>query len=54
MEFGDLGSLADSINKEPNIFSEQEIQHLLASVLLGLAYLHSHKKIHRVCHCVFG
>ena len=48
MEFGDLGSLADLINKEPNVFSEQEIQHILASVVLGLDYLHSHKKIHRV------
>lgn len=48
MEFGDLGSLADLINKEPNVFSEQEIQHLLASVVLGLDYLHSHKNIHRV------
>ena len=48
MEFGDLGSLADLINKEPNVFSEQEIQHILASVVLGLDYLHSNKKIHRV------
>lgn len=48
MEFGDYGSLADSVNKEPNVFSEIEIQHLLASVLLGLDYLHTHKKIHRV------
>lgn len=48
MEFGDYGSLADSIDKEPNIFTEKEIQHLLASVLLGLDYLHSNRKIHRV------
>ena len=48
MEFGDCGSLADSMNKEPGFFSEQEIQYILASVLLGIAYLHSHKKIHRV------
>ena len=43
-----VDSLADLINKEPNVFSEQEIQHILASVVLGLDYLHSNKKIHRV------
>lgn len=48
MEFGDCGSLADAMNKEPGIFSEREIQYILASILLGIAYLHSHKKIHRV------
>ena len=48
MEFADCGSLADSLNKESGIFSEREIQYLLASILLGIAYLHSHKKIHRV------
>lgn len=54
MEFGDYGSLADSVNKEPNVFSEIEIQHLLASVLLGLDYLHTHKKIHRVLFSFFS
>lgn len=48
MEFGDCGSLSDSMNKEPGFFSEREIQYILASVLLGIAYLHAHKKIHRV------
>ena len=48
MEFGDCGSLADLQNKEPNVFSEQEIQYIVASILLGIAYLHDHKKIHRV------
>ena len=48
MEFGDCGSLADSINKEAGFFSEQEIQYILASVLLGISYLHANKKIHRV------
>lgn len=48
MEFGELGSLADLINKEANVFTEQEIQYLLASVVMGLDYLHSNKKIHRV------
>ena len=48
MEFGDCGSLADLENKEPNVFSEQEIQYIVASILLGIAYLHDHKKIHRV------
>ena len=47
MEFGDCGSLADSINKEAGFFSEQEIQYILASVLLGISYLHANKKIHR-------
>lgn len=48
MEFGDCGSIADSLNKESGVFSEQEIQYILASILLGIAYLHEHKKIHRV------
>ena len=50
MEFGDCGSIADSLNKEPNIFSEEEIRYLLASILLGIAYLHENKKLHRVSH----
>lgn len=48
MEFGDCGSIADSLNKESGVFSEQEIQYILASILLGITYLHEHKKIHRV------
>ena len=48
MEFGDCGSLADSLNKESGVFSEREIQYLLASILLGIAYLHAHQKIHGV------
>lgn len=48
MEFGNCGSIADSLNKEPNIFTEDEIRYLLASILLGISYLHENKKIHRV------
>ena len=52
MEFGDCGSIADSLNKEPNIFTEEEIRYLLASILLGIAYLHENKKLHRVSPCL--
>lgn len=48
MEFGDCGSIADSLNKESGVFSEQEIQYILAQFYSELLTFMNTRKIHRV------
>ena len=40
--------MSDLMMKGRFILKEEEIRLILAQVLLGLAYLHDQKKIHRV------
>lgn len=47
MEYCGGGSLSDLTQKGTHSMKEEEIRHLTASVLLGINYLHGHKKIHR-------
>ena len=48
MEYCGAGSMSDLMMKGRFILKEEEIRLILAQVLLGLAYLHDQKKIHRV------
>lgn len=48
MEYCGAGSIADVINVCGKTFSEDEIADVCASMLLGLAYLHTNHNIHRV------
>lgn len=47
MEYCIAGSMADIMQITKKRFNENEIASILQSVLKGLDYLHSHKKIHR-------
>ena len=49
MEFCGGGSLSDLIMKGKFTLKEDEIRYVIAEVLLGIAYLHEQRKIHRVC-----
>lgn len=49
MEYCGAGSLADMIKKSHSTLTEEEIAHIVAHMVLGLDYIHSTKKIHRVC-----
>ena len=49
MEYASCGSIADIREKRPELFSENVIRYILASMLLGILYLHQNKVIHRVC-----
>ena len=48
MEYCGAGSLSDLMYKGRFTLKENEIQLVIAQVLLGISYLHSQKKIHRV------
>lgn len=48
MEYCGAGSMSDLMMKGRFRLKEEEIRLVLAQVLLGLAYLHDQKKIHRV------
>eukprot|EP00945_MAST-04E_sp_MAST-4E-sp1_P007436 g7436.t1 len=47
MEYCTAGSIADLMESTCRTLSEEQIQHITASVLLGLEYLHGKKLIHR-------
>ena len=48
MEFAHYGSLADIVKGQPNTLEEDEMSYILASILLGICYLHDNRIIHRV------
>ena len=48
MEYCGGGSLSDLIMKGRFHLKEEEICYVMSEMLLGLAYLHEQKKIHRV------
>ena len=48
MEYCGCGSLSDLMMKGKFTLKEDEIRYVLSEVLMGIAYLHSKKKIHRV------
>lgn len=49
MEYCGCGSLSDLMMKGRFSLKEEEIRYVISEVLMGVAYLHSEKKIHRVC-----
>lgn len=48
MEYCGGGSLSDLMMKGRFTLKEDEIRYVLAEILMGIAYLHSEKKVHRV------
>ena len=48
MEYCGGGSLSDLIMKGKFHLKEEEICYVMSEMLLGVAYLHEQKKIHRV------
>lgn len=49
MEYCGGGSLSDLMMKGRLTLREDEIRYVISEVLMGLAYLHDQRKIHRVC-----
>lgn len=47
MEYCSAGSIADLMECTRRTLTEEQIQHVVACVLLGLEYLHENKNIHR-------
>lgn len=47
MEYCSAGSIADLMECTRRTLTEEQIQHIVACVLLGLEYLHGNKNIHR-------
>ena len=48
MEYCGGGSLSDLMMKGRITLKEEEIRYVMSEMLMGVAYLHSQKKIHRV------
>ena len=48
MEYCGGGSLSDLMMKGRLTLREDEIRYVISEVLMGLAYLHDQRKIHRV------
>ena len=48
MEYCAAGSMSDLMAKGRSSLKEEEIRLVISQVLLGIAYLHENKKIHRV------
>ena len=48
MEYCGGGSLSDLMMKGKHPLREDEIRYVISEVLMGVAYLHENKKIHRV------
>lgn len=48
MEYCSCGSLSDLMMKGRFPLKEDEIRYVMSEVLMGVAYLHEQKKIHRV------
>ena len=49
MEYCNCGSLGDLMMKGRFTLKEDEVRYVISEVLMGVAYLHSKKIIHRVC-----
>lgn len=52
MEYCNCGSLGDLMMKGRFTLKEDEIRYVISEVLMGVAYLHSKKIIHRVCYVI--
>ena len=48
MEYCSNGSLSDLMMRGKFSLKEDEIRYVISEVLMGVAYLHKDKKIHRV------
>ena len=48
MDYCAAGSMSDLMAKGRFSLKEEEIRLVISQVLLGIAYLHENKKIHRV------
>ena len=48
MEYCGAGSLSDLMMKGRFSLKEEEIRYVVSQMLLGIAYLHQQRKIHRV------
>ena len=48
MEYCGAGSVSDLMLRGQFSLTEEEIRYLLSQVLLGIAYMHKQRKIHRV------
>ena len=48
MEYCGYGSLSDMMMRGRFGLTETEIRYLISQVLLGIAYMHNQRKIHRV------
>lgn len=52
MEYCCCGSLSDLMMKGRFHLKEDEIRYVMSEVLMGVAYLHDQKKIHRVSYII--
>lgn len=48
MEYCGAGSISDLMMKGRFSLKEEEIRYVISQMLLGIAYLHQQRKIHRV------